>query len=97
MFGSVLGLWTIQPLVSGHPGSIRYGLPFIVWVSSWTSHWFIVVVLRQGLKMSWNCGDQTGLEVRVPRPWPPKCCGAKLIDVLKVLSLLILLKKHRTI
>lgn len=59
-------------------------------------YWFIVV-LRQDLEMFWNCGDHTGLEVRVPRPWPPKCCGVQLIAVLKVLSLLILLKKHRPI
>jgi hypothetical protein len=38
VFGSVVGLWAIQPPVPGLPGSVRSGLPLLVWVSSWTSH-----------------------------------------------------------
>jgi hypothetical protein len=33
MVGSILGLWPIHPLVPGHPGSVMYGLPLMVWVS----------------------------------------------------------------
>ena len=43
LFGSTLGLWPIHPLVPGHPGSVRYGLPFKLWSSSWTSHWLVTL------------------------------------------------------
>lgn len=39
MFGCILGLWAMQPLVPGHASSGRLGLPLVSWVSSWPSHW----------------------------------------------------------
>ena len=43
MVGSILGLWAIQPLDPGPPGSVRGGLPLMAWVSSWTSHWLAIL------------------------------------------------------
>ena len=37
MFAFILGLWTIQTLVSGHSSSVRCGIPLVT--SSRTSHW----------------------------------------------------------
>ena len=45
VFGSILGLWAIWPLVSGLPGSVRFGLPHLPWVSSWTSHWLAILTI----------------------------------------------------
>ena len=39
MFGSILGLWAIQPLGPSAPGSVRVGLTVMTWVSSWISYW----------------------------------------------------------
>lgn len=43
MFGFILGLFPIQPLIPGHPGSVRHGSPLMVWTSSWTSHWLAIL------------------------------------------------------
>ena len=39
MFGSMLGLWGIQPLGSGTPGSV------MARVSGWTSHWLATPII----------------------------------------------------
>lgn len=37
MFGSIVGLWTVKFLIPVHAGSVKLGLPFVVWASSWTN------------------------------------------------------------
>lgn len=39
VFGSVVGLWGLQPPVPGPSGNVRSGFPLLARVSSWTSHW----------------------------------------------------------
>lgn len=37
VFSSILGLWAVLPLVPGHLGSAKCGLPLVAWATSWTS------------------------------------------------------------
>ena len=37
MFGSILGLWAIQPLASSPLGDVRHGPSLTAWVSCWTN------------------------------------------------------------
>jgi hypothetical protein len=39
MFGSIVSLWDIQPLVPGPTGSVMRGLPLLALVSISTSYW----------------------------------------------------------
>lgn len=39
VFGSILGLWAVQPKFPGHPGNMKSGLLLLVWASNWTSLW----------------------------------------------------------
>lgn len=34
VFGNLLDLCAVQPLVTGYPGSVRHGFPLVVWASS---------------------------------------------------------------
>lgn len=45
VFGYILGLWAIWPLVPGLPGCARSQLPLIAWVSSWTSPWLATATI----------------------------------------------------
>ena len=41
MVSSILGLWSVLLLVSGHAGSVRDGLPLVAWAiiyKSWVGH-----------------------------------------------------------
>lgn len=38
MFGYILGLWVILPLVHGHPGIVRVELPLVAWATNYASH-----------------------------------------------------------
>lgn len=44
MCGSILNFWAIHPLVPGYPGSVRFGVPLIVWLFIWTSHWLVTPI-----------------------------------------------------
>lgn len=41
LFDSLLGLWAMQPLVPGPPGSVGGGLSILAWVSSWARQWLV--------------------------------------------------------
>lgn len=38
-----LGLWIVQSLVSGDPGSIGHRLSLVSWASNQTSHWLVTL------------------------------------------------------
>lgn len=41
MFGSILNLRTVLPLVLGHSDSVGYEFPLVAWASHWDSSWYL--------------------------------------------------------